>query len=602
MEITKGRFEKEDSVYELLDTPALSGTYICSREEVIARDAILNEKPDILVQCADANQLKQSLSLTLDLMELGIPMVLCLNAIDETAKRGIWIDSRRLSDMLGIPVVESVATKEIGTQELKEAIHKAGPARGLMTYDAMTEENISTLMLKLPADMEFRRKIAMLLLQKDEYISGFIEKKYGQNIARDISSTAELLRKNCEGSFSRILSLTVKRRVEEISRAVMHKQKILLEEHSQRFSQLCRDPFWGLFILSGVVWMMYILVVDVANTVSNWMNQYLWFPVSNQIDIHVHSLFWKEFLIGDYGILSMGLANAVMTVLPILSFFFLFFNILEDTGYIPSICILTKRVFEKFGLSGQAIMPIALGFGCKTMATMNTCCLRSPKERYITAYLIAFAIPCAAQMGLNLSILGRCGVKAFLIAYITLGVAQVLAGLCLNKVLKDDQKSDFIQEVPRMRMPDPKLVLVKVYYRLYWFLKEAVPVFMITAVILFASDKVGLLGLIKQITSPVVKNFLGLPLQMVDVLIVCVARREAAAGMIIKLVQNGTLSVTQCIVAVVLTTTFLPCLAHTVALAREIGTRKAAEMMAIINVSSILLSGGLYWALVFFQK
>ncbi|MBF0522018.1 MAG: hypothetical protein HQL24_03060 [Candidatus Omnitrophica bacterium] len=151
-------------------------------------------------------------------------------------------------------------------------------------------------------------------------------------------------------------------------------------------------------------------------------------------------------------------------------------------------------------------------------------------------------------------------------------------------------------------MPDPKLVLVKVYYRILWFLKESVPVFMITAVVLFASDKIGLLNLIKYIVSPVIKGFLGLPLQMVDVLIVCVARREAAAGMIIKLVQCGALNVTQCIVAVVLTTTFMPCLAHTVALAREMGTRKAAWMMAYISVSSILLAGGLYWLLVFLKK
>ncbi|MBF0522019.1 MAG: ferrous iron transporter B [Candidatus Omnitrophica bacterium] len=438
VETKKGRYERGDCWYEIIDTPALHSSYIYSREELIARDAILNEKPDVLVQCADANQLNQSLTLTMDLMELGIPMVLCVNAIDETAKRGIWIDSRRLSELLEIPVVESVATKGIGTEELKKAIAEADSMPQLSGYDTLTEESISTIMAKLPSDMVFRRKIAMLFLQKDEFIESFIKKQYGENVALDVFQAAEIVRKNCSGSFTRVIKRRLIERADEIFSAVIHKQKVALEGYSQKFSQICRDPLWGIFILLGVVWMMYVLVVDVANVVSNWMNQYLWLPVSHQIDVHIYSQFWKEFLTGNYGILSLGLANAIMTVLPILSFFFLFFNILEDSGYIPNLCILTKKIFEKFGLSGQAIMPIALGFGCKTMATMNTCCLRSPKERYITAYLIAFAIPCAAQMGLNLSILGRCGIQAFIIAYTALGLAQITAGLLLNNILKDD--------------------------------------------------------------------------------------------------------------------------------------------------------------------
>lgn len=602
MEIKKGRYKYENQTFVVIDTPGLHGVYIQSPEEEKIRDAILDEKPDILIQCADANQLQQSLALTVDLVELGIPMVLCLNAIDETARKGIWIDSERLSRMLGIPVIESVATKGIGTKELKEAIAKVKTAGRMITYDSLVEEGIAAIEAQLPAGMGFHRKIAVLLLQKDPSIVNFIEKRCGVDAASRIIETAAAVRSGCSGNFSRIINREVKAQVNDIAGTVFHKRKVSLDDGSQVMSKLCRDPIWGIFILLGIVWVMYVLVVDVANVVSNWMNQWLWAPVAHQVDIHLASQFWKEFLIGNYGILSLGLSNALMTVLPILSFFFLFFNILEDSGYIPNLCILTKKIFEKFGLSGQAIMPIALGFGCKTMATMNTSCLRSKKERYITSFLIAFAIPCAAQMGLNLSILGRCGIKAFIIAYATLGTAQIIAGLFLNRILKDEVKTDFIQEVPRMRIPDPKLVIIKVYYRLLWFLKEAVPVFIMTAVVLFAADKTGLLNLIKHVVSPVIKDFLGLPLQMVDVLIVCVARREAAAGMIIKLVQNGSLDVTQCITAVVLTTTFLPCLAHTVALAKEIGSKQAAWMMVCINISSILLAGGLYWFIMLFHK
>jgi ferrous iron transport protein B len=136
-------------------------------------------------------------------------------------------------------------------------------------------------------------------------------------------------------------------------------------------------------------------------------------------------------------------------------------------------------------------------------------------------------------------------VKAFVIAYVALGAAQITAGLVLNRMLKDDGKTDFIQELPRMRLPSLKPVLIKVYYRLWWFLKEAVPVFMATAVIMFVSDKIGLLGAIKHVLNPVLQGFLGLPIQMVDVLIVCIARREAAAGMMMHLVQHGDMNAIQ---------------------------------------------------------
>ena len=603
VELKRGRCEIDHHLHEVIDTPGLHSLYIHAPEEVLVRDAIFNEKPDVLIQCVDANRLNQSLNLTVDLLELKIPMVLCLNSIDETARRGVWIDSAKLSNLLGIPVVESVAVTGAGTQELKEAIAKAKFSRHAVIYDPLVEKAITDIIFKLPLEIEIRRKVAMLFLQEDPFVEKFMAIRLGAGFSGEIVQLANTIRHRFSGNFGRIINQTRNVWIKEITGTVVHKQKISLEGFSQSFAHLCRHPVWGMFILLAAVWVMYVLVVDVASVVSSWMNQSLWAPVEGQIARHLASFPWlKEFLIGNYGILSLGLMNALLTVLPILSVFFLFFNILEDTGYIPNLCILTNKIFAKFGLSGRAIMPISLGFGCKTMATMTTRCLQSKKEKFIAMYLIAFAIPCAAQMGLNLSILGHCGVQAFIIAYAALGVAQMTAGLLLNRIVKDDEKTDFIQELPRMRMPDPKLVLIKVYYRLYWFLKEAVPVFLYTAAILFVADKVGLLTIVKHSLSPIVVGFLGLPLQMVDVLIVCVARREAAAGMMLHMIQQGHLNYMQCVISVVLTTTFIPCLANIVAISKESGFKTALFMTGCIFASSFVLSGSIHWLWVVFSK
>jgi ferrous iron transport protein B len=274
------------------------------------------------------------------------------------------------------------------------------------------------------------------------------------------------------------------------------------------------------------------------------------------------------------------------------------FGLLEDMGYIPNLCVLTKRICERIGLTGNAIMPLVLGFGCKTMATLVTRGLRSRKERFIAVYLIAFAIPCAAQLAIDMGILGRIGFVAFLIAYGMLALVQLAAGAILNKTIKGEETGDFIQELPPLRLPSPRAVLVKTGHRLYWFLREAVPIFIIAAAALFIADESGILSLTKKCLSPIVVSWLGLPLDIVDALILSIARHEAAAGLLLRMVDAGELNYVQCIVAVVITTMFVPCFANIVAMCKEMGVRTGIAMVVAINASSFLLGGILNWTLI----
>lgn len=275
------------------------------------------------------------------------------------------------------------------------------------------------------------------------------------------------------------------------------------------------------------------------------------------------------------------------------------FNTLEDIGYIPNLSVMSKRLLGKLGLSGNAIMPLVLGFGCKTMATLTTRSLSSRKERYIAVYLIAFAIPCAAQMGLNMSILGSIGTGAFFIAFFVLASMEITAGITLNKMLKEqEEKVAFLLELPPIRMPNVRAVLKKTYYRLYMFLRESLMVFVYAALALFTIDKLGILDAIKNVSRPVIEGFLGLPLDMTDAIILCLARHEAAAALIIDLMRKGQMNYVQCIVAVVLTTMFVPCFANIIAMIKEIGTRNALVMVLVINVSAVIVAGTLNWSLV----
>ncbi len=584
--------------YEIIDTPGLHCLYIHSEEELVVRNMIFSEKPDIIIQCIDANRLKQSLTLTADLIELGIPMVISLNSVDETAKKGIWIDSSGLSRALGVPVIESIAVNGIGTKDLKASISKARSGKCDLQYGEIIDDGISTIVSQFPEDIRFKRKTAILLMLNDPFLTNYLSNKYGRQKVAQLTKRVKAVRRQFKGHFGRALNKKRSRWADELTENTTKKQKIAPGQFSEAFGRLSRHPVFGIPILLMVLAIMYLLVVNVANVISGWMDQTLWIPVESRIDSLVTIGWLNDFLIGDYGVLSLGLANAFLTILPILTVFFLAFNILEDVGYIPNLCVLMKKIFDKLGLSGSAIMPLVLGFGCKTMATLTTKSLRSKKERYIAIYLIAFAIPCAAQMALNMSILGRMGIKAFLIAFVTLAFVEIVAGFTLNKILKEEDRSDFLQELPAIRLPNPKAVIIKTYYRLWWFIKEAVLVFIYAAVILFVIDKVGILDAMKNVLEPVMHGFLGLPVQMVDALILCMARHEAAAGLIIKLIQAGQLNYIQCIVAVTITTMFVPCFANIMAMIKELGPRQAIIMAVIINASAFLIAAGLNWGLV----
>jgi len=585
--------------YEVIDTPGLHCLYIHSEEELAVRDMLLSEKPDVIIQCIDANRLKQSLSLTADLLELGIPMVISLNAIDETTRKGMWIDSRELSRFLGVPVVESVAVNGVGTQALKDAIVKARRGKWDVHYGDIIEGGISAIEDKLPENITYKRKLAILLLLNDPFLPEYLKKRCGEDTVKQLKEEVSKVRRQFRGSLNTLINNKRGVWIDTIIEKITRKQLISFGGFSQTFARLSRHPVFGMPILGIFLITTYLLVVHVAGFLDGILSAILLDPTVDYVSGVLPSGFWSEFLIGDYGVLTLGLFNALVTILPILSMFFLMFGFLEDIGYIPNLCVLVKRIFEKIGLTGKAIMPLVLALGCKTMATLVTKGIRSRKEKFIAVYLIAFAIPCAAQLAIDMGILGKVGFIAFLIAYGVLVFVEIGAGFILNKVIKEDEKGDFIQELPAIRVPNLKAIVIKTYYRLYWFLKEAIPIFIIAAAVLFLFDKIGVLGLTKKLLNPVVVSWLGLPIDIVDALILSLARHEAAAGLLFNMVDAGELNYIQCIVAVVITTMFVPCFANIVAMCKEMGTKTGIAMALAINVSSFILAGILNWILIF---
>ncbi|KWT95132.1 magnetosome protein Mad17 [Candidatus Magnetominusculus xianensis] len=589
--VKQGQFRMGDEQYEVYDTPGLYCLFIHSEDELVVRDLIFQEKPDVLLLCIDANLLKQSLALAADLIELQIPMVIAINAIDETARKGLWIDSATLSQITGVPVVESIAIKGIGTNKLKSAIQKARVGSLSIHYGDIMTRGISTVESLLPEALPYKHKTSMLALLNDPFLDNYLIDNVPEEQLQKIQDTVDEIQDYFKGNLARTINHKRAEWVDSVTEKIIRRQVAFAGRVSETIARMCRSVVFGVPILMGIIVITYFLVVNVADWLSKRLDAILWAPVQEYLNALIPYPFWNEFFIGQYGVLTLGVAGAILTVLPILSVYFILYNILEDVGYIPNLSVLSRRVFDKIGLSGASIMPMVLGFGCKTMATLTAKTLTSPKERYITTFLIAFALPCAPQIGLNMSLLGKVGITAFIITFSVLATIEAVTGLILNKIIKEDDKNCFIQALPAIRMPNLKAVIKKTYYRLFWFLEEALPAFMYAAIAMFTLDKTGLLKASKVFLQPVVERFMGLPTEMVDALILVIARREAAASVIIKMSENGHLNYVQSIVAVVLTTMFVPCMAHIGIIVKQQGWKSTVFMVFTMTITSVIIAG-----------
>lgn len=310
--------------------------------------------------------------------------------------------------------------------------------------------------------------------------------------------------------------------------------------------------------------------------------------------ISADNFFFELFLGVDAGLIQVGLTYSIAIVLPIVSFFFLGFGLMEDSGYLPRLAVMLNRMFKVIGLNGKAVLPMVLGLGCDTMATLTTRVLDTKKERVISTLLLALAVPCSAQLGVIAGILGSLSGLHFAIYVVVIISQMLLVGYVSSKVLKGESSS-FVMELPPIRKPKLINIVLKTYYRTKWFLKEAVPLFLIGTFGLFIFIKLGILTFLEKIASPVVKHFLGLPVETTQGFILGFLRRDYAVLSIFKALEKeaGDLVIdpNQLIVALVVITLFVPCLANFFVMIKERGVVTAFLMLGFIIPFAFLVGG-----------
>jgi ferrous iron transport protein B len=528
--VTRGRATVGAEVCDVTDSPgvnALDG--VLSEDEHVTRRLLANGEADVVIQVADARNLRRTLMLTAQVAAFHVPMVLVLNMVDEARRRGVDVDAARLADELGVPVVETVAIEGTGIADLREALPLAAPAR--VPFEA----------------------------------------------SRDHAAWAH----EVAGRLRRVRPAAIGRFQEGLSRAV-------------------RQPLTGLPILAVVLYLVYLFVgVFGAQTLVNLIEHGLFQQYINPAAIAIVNrtvpfAVVRDFLVGQYGLITMGLTYSIAIVLPVVATFFLVFGWLEDSGYIPRLAIFSDRIFRAMGLNGKAVLPMVLGLGCDTMATMTTRILGTPKERLIAVLLLALGIPCSAQLATIMGILGGISFAALLTLFGVVLAQLFLVGFLAARVLPG-QRSDFILELPPLRLPVMRNLATKTALRIRWYLWEAVPLFLIGTALLFVLDLTGALKLVVAAGRPIVTGLLGLPPDAAQVFVMGFLRRDYGAAGLFQMAHAGRLTGAQSVVALTVMTLFVPCVANFLMIIREQGTKAGLAILTFVTVVAVSTGAGLQY-------
>ena len=521
---TQGTMALGEEKAEVIDVPGAYTLEPTSQAEEIA--AKMLDSGDIVINVVNATNLERNLYLTLQLLEKHIPMVVALNMWDDTRHYGIEIDLDELGKILGVPVIPTVAVTGEGIKELVEALPRAVSA-------------------ETP------------LQSRDE-------------------------------------------RWASVGSIIDRVQRITHRHHtwSERLADASVQPISGAVIAIGVLAASFTTIRLIGEGLISYLLDpifdNLWTPLLLQLSDSLGSGFLHEILVGEvidgtinyveaFGLLTSGLYVPLAMVLPYIFSFYLVLGLLEDTGYLPRLAVLLDNLMHRIGLHGYAIIPCLLGLGCNVPAIMATRILESRRERFIAATLISVAIPCAALQAMIIGLVGSRGIGYILIVYGTLFIVWLTLGTILHRIVKGFSP-ELLIEIPAYRLPPWRIMLQKLWMRIYHFLKDAVPIILGSIMVVNMLIFLGVFNAIANFTAPVISGLLGLPREAVTAIVIGFMRKDVAMGMLAPL----GLTASQLVVGSVVLAMFFPCMATFVVMLRELGPLDMLKSVGIMVLVAMI--------------
>ncbi len=596
VEVSRGEARERGKSVEVIDTPGVYSLLPMSEDERVTRDILMRETESRVLHVCDAKNMRRSLMLTIQLAEMGVPLILAVNMADEARNRGVMPNLGGLESRFGVPAVPTVAVRKKGVDRLLPLLERATSSPLRLDYGGSIESGISRMERLLPDSTPIgKRALALMLLCGDDSLTPWLaENVQGGDIRKMNAVRNRVVEENGEDISYRVN----KSRLAWIDALLAELGEEPFESRGKDWAHLfgmyAMDPLFGIPILLFVLFLAYEFVgVIGAGYLVDLLEEGVFgkgiVPATAWIvERTIPWEFLRDMLVGPYGIISMALSYAIAIVLPIVGTFFLGFGILEDSGYLPRLAVMVDRIFKKIGCNGKAVLPMILGLGCDTMATLTTRILETRKERLIVTLLLALGVPCSAQLGVILGMLSDVGPVATAVwGGIIVGVI-LLVGYLASKVIPGDP-SDFILEIPPIRMPQMSNLAIKTMARIEWYLREAVPLFVIGTLILFVADRMGWLLWMQQAAEPIVVGALDLPPKTTEAFLIGFLRRDYGAAGLFDMARAGLLTNLQVVVSLVTITLFIPCLANFLVIIKEQGAKVASGIAVFIFPFAVIV-------------
>ncbi|HHY95869.1 MAG TPA: ferrous iron transport protein B [Firmicutes bacterium] len=565
----------------IVDTPGVYGISGLNDEERVTREAIL--RADVVVNVVDAAHLERDLFLTVQLCDLGVPMVVALNMVDEAQAAGRNPDAAVLERELGVPVIPTVAVRSRGLDRLYQRLSEAAAGR----LDPLLVDKVRTI--------EGPRALAVLYLEGDDLAA----RRLGLAVCGEREEIWSRRRRRAEELAALAIEGTAQNRgvAEDHGTAGGGRAATGVTGSSlvwrNSLDRVLTYPPTGLLalvlLLAAAYWVVGVVVAGkvVGFTEDTVMRGY-WEPAVRVVVGSFTSLdgVVGRLLAGEFGLLTMTVTYIVGLLLPLIVGFYLLMGLLEDSGYMPRVAVLFDRALSPLGLNGRAVIPFMLGFGCVTMAIVSTRVLATGRERRIAIVLLTLAVPCSAQLGVVAGMMGSLGWRAFVLYGVVILSVFAAVGTALNRLLPG-QSSPLLMDLPPLRLPRWDNLLRKTAYRAATFLREAGPLFFYGAAALGILQITGGLAWLERLLAPLVTGWLGLPSEAAAAFVMGFVRRDFGAAGLFHLGLNPV----QTLVAAVTITLFVPCVASVLIIARERGGLEAA-LLWVGNVVAAFAVGG----------
>ncbi len=578
----------------IIDLPGIYSFSTFSMEEIVSREYIALEKPDIVVNVVDAAVLERNLFFTMQLIEMEVPLIVCVNQIDIAMQKGILIDTDKLQAALGVPVVATVAVRGEGLHELMEtavnyAENKIKSGRNRIEYGHEVENRLkilSSLMASKKLDLKYPyRWISIKLLENDPEIIKLVVNTSEEVVQKSRQLAREIEEIHNEPIFSIIAS--ERYALANMITAGAQVQSEIKTTFSERLDRLATDKVWGYLISASVIGGLLLWTFVVGNFFSSLLTEAFGFfqPVDPQISGPLVAIIWN----GAIG----GLVAGITLIIPFVIPFYLMLSAIENSGILTRVAFMMDTAMHKIGLHGKALIPLILGYGCNVPAIDSTRILETRRERLLAAFAITFA-PCAAR---TIVILGLVAVFVNVWWALALYVIDLLIIFALGRIalkIVPGESTGLIMEMHTFKLPKLHIIAKQTWSRTKSLIYLVLPIYIFGTAFVQVLYVIGVLEPISNALAPLTVWWLGLPVVAGVLLIFGAVRKEFILLMLVAFYGTNLalfLTPVQFIVLALVAMLYLPCASTIAVLAREFGWKSAGVITAANFTTAIILGG-----------